>query len=83
MSAGAHKSVVFDYLSPGEGVSSKVIWEGEESWDAVHLGPLADFAHAIRSGHPPRTTLEQALVVQKITDAIYRSAATGKAVAIH
>jgi predicted dehydrogenase len=43
---------------------------------------VCDFAEAVRQGRPPRTTLEQALVVQQITDAIYESARSGQAVAI-
>jgi len=32
-------------------------------------------ASAILNGHPPATTLENALTIQRITDAIYESAA--------
>ena len=35
-----------------------------------------------RVGRPPKTTLEHALVVQKISDAIYASASAGAAVAL-
>ncbi len=44
--------------------------------------PLADFAAAIRENRQPMTSLEQALVVQKITDAIYTSAERATAVEI-
>ena len=69
-------------LTRGTGTTSGVLWQGEESWDLSHALPIHDFALSIRNGTPPKTTLEQALIVQKITDAIYRSAAEGGAVAI-
>jgi predicted dehydrogenase len=43
---------------------------------------LEDFARAIREGGRPQTGLEEALVVQKISDAIYASAASGTAVRV-
>ena len=43
---------------------------------------LDDFASAIREGRRPQTGLEEALVVQQITDAIYASSACGEAVAL-
>lgn len=51
--------------------------------DGPHYGdPLTDFAAAIREGRQPITGLEQALVVQQITDAIYASAESGSVVEI-
>jgi predicted dehydrogenase len=65
-----------------DGVRASVIWEGDETdWD-VHSGPVTDFATAIQNGSEPRTNLEQALVLQSIFDAVYESAATGRAVII-
>lgn len=52
------------------------------SAETKHETPLADFAAAIRENREPMTSLEQALVVQKITDAIYASAAAGTSVEI-
>ncbi len=52
------------------------------SAETKHETPLADFAAAIRENRQPMTSLEQALVVQKITDAIYASAAAGNSVEI-
>jgi predicted dehydrogenase len=43
---------------------------------------VGDFALAIRENRRPKTGLEEALVVQQITDAIYRSAEEGRAVGI-
>ena len=64
------------------GSVSTVVWEGAESWDTVHAGPIADFADAILDGRPPMTSLEHALVVQTLTDAIYTSSRTGRPVKI-
>jgi predicted dehydrogenase len=36
----------------------------------------------VRERRPPKTSLEQALMVQQISDAVYESAATGQSVAI-
>ncbi len=76
------KKIVHNRASSEEGVVSATVWEGNETWDTLHGGPLADFTAAIREGRDPRTTLEKALVVQQITDAIYKSAETGGAVDI-
>ena len=76
------KSVCFNYVTQEEGLVSKVIWEGSEDNDVVHAGPVQDFASAILDGCPPKTTLEQSLVIQKITDAIYASAEQDRAVDI-
>lgn len=73
--------VVLDRFVRGKGVVSKTLWEGpqkRESPDNV----ITDFVRAIRTGGHTRTTLEHALVMQQITDAIYASAARGSSVAI-
>ena len=81
-SMGAEKKILADESSPETGVSTRAIWEGEEVGSTGNHRPVQDFAAAIREARPPRTSLEQALIVQQITDAIYASAAKGKAVAI-
>lgn len=43
---------------------------------------MEDFVLAIREGREPKTNLERALVMQKITDAIYASAERGEAIPI-
>lgn len=82
MIAESAKRIAYDASSDAAGVSPQVLWEGAEDAAPLHAGPLRDFAAAIREGRPPKTTLEQALVVQKISDAIYASAEKGMAVAI-
>ena len=83
-SAGASnwKQILYDELTEDKGTVSTVLWEGEEDLALVSAGPVTDLAQAIREDRDPKTTLEQALVVQKITDAIYASAAAGDAVAV-
>ena len=76
---GAH-TMVLDRFVPGEGIVSETIWEAggaEPGGDVV-----TDFVHAIREGREPRTSLERALVVQKLTDAIYASSESGASVPV-
>jgi predicted dehydrogenase len=81
-SAGASnwKQILFDELKEDVGTVSTVLWEGEEDLERVYVGPVTDLALAIREDREPRTTLEKAYVVQRITDCIYESAAAGDAV---
>lgn len=83
MIAEKEKKVVFNNSSTEKGVFSEVIWEGDEDSSRVHSGPVNDFARAIREKCQPKTGLEQALVIQKITDAIYASAEQGRAIEIN
>ncbi|MBN1344198.1 MAG: Gfo/Idh/MocA family oxidoreductase [Phycisphaerae bacterium] len=74
------KRIIHEDTSKQEGVVARTIWQGQEDGDAVHAGPVEDFAAAILEHREPKTSLEKALIVQKITDAIYASSATGRAV---
>jgi predicted dehydrogenase len=76
---GPH-TVVLDRFVPGTGVVSETIWSGEKN--EADADVIGDFARAIREGGETRTNLERALVMQKITDAIYSSAAQGQSVAM-
>lgn len=76
------KKIIYDTCVSGKGVVSKVLWEGDEDPTNVHTGPVLDFIQAIQDGHQPKTGLEQALVIQKITDAIYASSEKGIAIKI-
>lgn len=79
----AHPKVVFiTQGSAQEGATARVLWEGEENEGLTSAGPVTDFAQAIREGRPPATSLEQALVVQQISDAIYASAESGECVTV-
>ena len=77
-----NKKIELDRADPDRGIVSETVFEGGEAWEVLHAGADEDFAAAIREGRPPSTTLERALVVQKITDAVYESAARGVAVEI-
>ena len=82
--AGDSNAVILDRFLPGQGVVSEAIWEeGEERRDRGGSDDvLEDFAQAVREDRPPKTTLEQALVMQKIIDAIYASAESGRSISI-
>ena len=76
------KKITFNNSSTERGVFSEVIWEGEEESERINSRLLEDFAVAIREDCSPKTGLEQALIIQKITDAIYVSAEQRRAVTI-
>ena len=82
MNAWSAKTFYHDDTTPADGVVSRVFWQGKDDYEEVRNGLLRDFAGAIREKRQPLTGLEQALVVQQITDAIYASAAQGRAVEI-
>jgi predicted dehydrogenase len=73
------KTVAFDAADRERGAIAQTVWQGDEDAARVHDGPVQDFCAAIRAGKQPRTGLEQALIVQRISDAIYRSAQSGQA----
>ncbi|MEO7912877.1 MAG: Gfo/Idh/MocA family oxidoreductase [Roseiflexaceae bacterium] len=81
MPPGANKSIWHDEATP-QGVVSNLIWQGDEPGGSDHIHVLEDFARAVRENRAPRTSLEQALLVQRITDAIYASAEQGAAVEV-
>lgn len=82
MTPAAEKAILYFEASAERGTVPWTLWEGSEAYEEVHPAVLEDFATAIRTGRPPRTTLTRALLVQQITDALYRSAETGQAVAV-
>ena len=75
------KPILHDDTSTEKGVITNILWQGTQnpSFDKV---PVTDFAEAIRENRQPKTNLENALVVQQITDAIYASAEQGTIVEI-
>lgn len=77
------KKLVFDEAAPATGVVTHTLWEGEDTWNENHRSVIADFVAAVRERRPPRATLEQALAVQQLLDAIYASATTGQPVEIN
>ncbi len=82
MTWGCPKAIVHDDTTAEKGVKTHTLWQGEETTSLTSSGPVTDFAAAVREGRPPMTTLERSLVIQQVTDAIYASAASGRAVDI-
>ncbi|MGQ9731564.1 MAG: Gfo/Idh/MocA family protein [Candidatus Zipacnadales bacterium] len=82
MLSGNPKQIIFDETSEGQGTSSRVLWEGDEDTSAISRGPVLDLATAIRENREPATSLEKALVIAQITDAVYASAEKGTAVPV-
>ncbi|GIX07469.1 MAG: oxidoreductase [Candidatus Poribacteria bacterium] len=81
MTARRENRILYTAGDEEEGAQTQVLWEGTET-RSVHSGPLPDFARAIRTGREPMTSLEKALIIQQITDAVYASAERGTAVEI-
>ncbi len=77
---GKPYEVILDRFIPGKGVVSETIWK--EGDGGPSEGVLEDFVYAVRQNRKPKTTLENALVMQKITDAIYDSAKSKQAITI-
>ena len=77
---GHPEAVILNRFVEGTGLAPETVWEpgGDEKLSNV----VEDFARAIREGGTPRTDLKRALLMQKITDAIYASAETGMSVTI-
>ena len=82
MGDGKPESVIYNRTTTEGGVESTNLTEAGTAPESQHSNPLSDFAAGIREHRQPLTSLENALVVQKITDAIYASAETGGAVEI-
>ena len=74
--------VVLTRAASRKGITSEVLWDLAEDDGSEDIDVLVDFARAIRKRREPATNLERALVMQQITDAIYKSGRTGQAVAI-
>lgn len=82
MTGEQRTAVWHDEGTPDQGVVSQAVWEGEDDHAVIHAGPVTDFAAAILTGSAPRTDLHRAMLIQRLTDAIYSSARTGGAVDI-
>ena len=82
MGDGKSENIIYDRTTTEGGVESTSLSEVGDAPEPKHSTPLSDFAAGIRENRQPLTRLENALVLQQITDAIYASAETGKAVEI-
>jgi predicted dehydrogenase len=76
------KTIIHYQADAAQGVVSHILWQGDDSYQNVHPGPMQDFAQAIRQGRLPQTDLTRALIIQQITDAIYTASETGTVVEI-
>ena len=74
--------IVHDTPDPAGGVTQRVVYEGDEPEPNGNRRVIEDFAESIRGKHAPATGLEQALIVARISEAVYESAHSGKAVEI-
>ncbi len=74
--------ILHDAADSEKGIVTRCIWEGQEEYAVVHDGPVLDFADAILDARPPASTLEHALLIQRVIDAIYASAETGRCVGV-
>jgi predicted dehydrogenase len=81
MTWASPRRIILDEATVEQGHTSRVLWEGHDDVAEVVRGPLTDLAEAIVQGREPATSLEKALVVQRVSDAIYRSAAESQGVA--
>lgn len=81
MSPGGAQKVVFEQATEAQGLVSETLYEGEEDRRVLSTALTDHFATAVREGRQPTTGLEESLIVQRITDAIYASAEQGAAVA--
>jgi predicted dehydrogenase len=76
------KKILFHNSASDKGVWDEVIWEGDEDWTPTRVGVVDDFADGILHKRPPQTDLNRAMIMQKVTDAIYQSADTGTPIEI-
>ena len=79
MLPGAPQAVVHRYE---QGVRTEPLVEVADAWADIHGGIVRDFVGAILDGREPLTPLRAAVTIQRLTDAIYRSAAAGHAVEV-
>lgn len=67
------KIITCTVLDPELGSQSFPLWDGTENSERINDGPFLDFVEAIRMGRPPCTGIEEALITQRMLDAIYAS----------
>jgi predicted dehydrogenase len=83
MTKAASANVVLTVPDPAQGTVTRVLWEGDEASQTLeHDGVVIDFVEAILQRRRPRTTLEEALLAARVTDAVYASAQSGAPVTL-
>lgn len=76
-----HPSRLFHYtVDRSHGIVERVLWEGDQDHGLVHAGVVDNFIAAVRGTETIKTDLHQAMIVQRITDGLYASAAEGRSV---
>jgi|SRR5665213_1595316 len=71
-------NVVLTEPDPALGTRSRILWEGDESQLSTDYdGVVFDFVEAILQKRRPHTGLEEALLLTRITDAVYDAAQKG------
>lgn len=75
-------TVTVDRATPDGGTVSETLFEPMDDSESGMRQQLDDFARAVKEGRRPDTGLEGALLVQRITDAVYSSSETGQAVSL-
>ncbi len=77
----SRQEVLLDEADPQEGVQTRVLYHSDTAERiSEHPLPVRDFIDAILEKRPPHTGLEEAMLLTKITDAMYESADTGKCI---
>jgi predicted dehydrogenase len=78
----AKAPVWLDRADAASGVQSRVLHEDPTSTEYFMRGPVGDWVASVRETRAPQTGLQQALVLSRLTDAIYRSAQSGRECAV-
>ena len=76
------QQITLDRADAEKGIVSEVIYDGVDQNEAKHAAIDHDFVDAILEKRQPMGSLERSLLIQQITDAIYRSAETGGSVTL-
>lgn len=76
-----HPSTLRHYsVDRSNGVVEKILWQSEQDHQLVHRGVVDNFAAAVLGTEAIKSDLHRSLVVQRITDGLYASAAEGRSV---
>ena len=75
-------SVIHSTATPENGLVSKTLWTAGKDDSVLDGNPTEDFIAALRDRRPPMTDVKQAMVITKITDAIFASAESGACVSL-
>ena len=79
MVIGKGSHIIHDDGDEAQGVVPTTLWEGDSA-PAGNPLVIEDFARAVREGRQPSTSLERAMTIARITDAIYASSESREAV---